>query len=69
MGIIRFPFSARALSVHTEPTPCTLQPNSSMDYRIRKVSARNFFGGLVVRALCFTAEGLGSIPGRGTKIL
>ena len=42
MGIIIFPFSARSLSVHTEPTPCTLQPDSSMDDRIRKVSARNF---------------------------
>ena len=69
MGIIIFPFSARSLSVHAEPTPGTLQPDSSMDDRIRKVSARNFFGGLVARALCFTAEGLGSIPGRGTKIL
>lgn len=42
MEIIIFPFSARPLSVHIEPTLCTLQPDSSMDERLRKVYARNF---------------------------
>ena len=42
MEITILPFSDWSLSVHTEPTLCTLQPDSPIAERLRKVYARNF---------------------------
>jgi len=45
------------------------QHNSDYKLEVTKTEDGNFPGGPVVKILSFTAGGMGSVPGGGTKIM